>query len=128
MALADVYITDHQPKAAQYYTANEADSEAFFNYQTVLEEYVKEPVNRVRPATPKIGKYARGSIAQRIFEPTLYSEKLTNGTVFYDLLDCDIGGIQEEKMRRVYEAHKKYSDVVLEGDADDDDMRKAILE
>ena len=93
-----------------------------------MEEYNREPVNRARPSAPKVGKYTRGSIAQRIFEPTLYTEKLENGAVFYDILDCDIGGLQEDKMRRTYDNYKKYSEVALEGETDDDELRKALMD
>ena len=85
-------------------------------------------MNRARPQAPKYGKFTRGSLAQKLFEADLYSEKQADGSIFYDVLDCDVGGIDEDMLRRKYEAFKKYGDVVLEGEADDDELRKAIME
>ena len=58
-------------------------------------------------------------MAQRILEPTLYSKKLENGTVFYDLLDCDIGGMDAERVRKIYDSYKKFADVALESEGDE---------
>lgn len=61
------------------------------------------------------GRYERGSLKQRIFEPLADARVLENGTVFFELTDKDIAKeVDESLLRSQYEKIKNLE--ALEGE------------
>lgn len=53
------------------------------------------------------GRFERGSFKQRIFEPLAGAKTLENGTVFYEVKECEITRqINEEKLKADFEKMK----------------------
>lgn len=66
------------------------------------------------------GKYERGSLLQRIFEPLVGSIKLDNGSIYLEILDKDVTlDCDEEKARKRYELLKKDEMTDLDDGSDD---------
>ena len=67
--LKDVYVTDHKHKAAKLTTLSEEEDLEYYNYIKNLQEYNKQPMKGDRVSQFESGRYERGSLKQRIFEP-----------------------------------------------------------
>ena len=123
--LKDVYITDHVAKTKQFMTTSEEEDEQYFNYMKSLQAYNKKIVQQDKPLNfMESGKYERGSLLQRIFEPLAGSMKLENGGIYLEIVDKDVAfDCNEESSRKRYELLKK--DQVTDTDDDSDDTRIA---
>lgn len=67
--LQDVYVTDHVARVKKFSTLSEEEDAEFYNYIRNVEEYNKQPVGPERVSRFESGRFERGSLQQRIFEP-----------------------------------------------------------
>ena len=67
--MKDVYITDHKAKPQRLNTTNSKDDEQFYRYYQSLEKYNAEAKVASRISQYESGRFERGSLAQRVFEP-----------------------------------------------------------
>lgn len=125
--LKDVYTTDHTPRPKKFATTSEEEDMQYYNYIKSLEDYNKKygassnPINLLSK-----GKYERGSLLQKMFEPLNGSTRLENGSIFLEIVDKDLGSLcDEEKARKLYELHKK--DQTSEDADDSDEIRISIV-
>lgn len=106
--LKDVYVTDHVPKTKQLLTTSEEEDAQYYAYMKSLSDYKKKVGHTKRYLNHlESGKYARGSMLQRVFEPLAGSIKQDNGTIFLEILDKDVTlDTDESKARQRYELLK----------------------
>ena len=105
--LRDVYVTDHKAKAAKFITLSPEEDIEYYNYVRSLEEYNRQPMRSERVSKFESGRFERGSFKQRIFEPLAGAKTLENGTVFYEVKECEITRqINEEKLKADFEKMK----------------------
>ena len=105
--MRDVYVTDHKAKPAQYSTLNEDEDLEYYNYVKSLEDYNRQQAKPQRVSRFESGRYERGSLKQRIFEPLADATVLENGTVFLELTDKDIArDLDESALRAEYDRIK----------------------
>lgn len=65
------------------------------------------------------GKYEKGSIKQRIFEPLAGAKKLANGTLYYEVTDKEIASkIDESALRTFFDKIKDMEQIDAEDDAE----------
>ena len=83
--MKDVYVTDHKPQPKKFSTLSSEEDQEYYNYVRSLEEYNKKDVSSQRVSRFESGRYERGSLKQRIFEPLAGAKKLENGTLFYEV-------------------------------------------
>ena len=62
----------------------------YYNYTRSLEDYNKEAVKPARISQFESGRFERGSMKQRIFEPLAGARKLDNGTLFYEISEKEL--------------------------------------
>ena len=104
-----VHITNHEVEEKKLLTNNEDEDLQYYNYIKSLKDYN----NRIGKVEKKLdvmesGKYERGSMLQRIFEPLVGSSKLENGVIYFEMLDKDVcHDCDEAKTRKLYELLKK---------------------
>ena len=125
MQLRDVYVTDHKPKAKKFSTLSEEEDEEYFAYMRSLEDYNERQMGE-RVSQFESGRYERGSMKQRIFEPLAGAKTLENGTLFLELNDKDFGAeLEEDKMRATFDKLRNLE--ALEGE-DEDEIRAAVFD
>ena len=124
--LNDVYITDNKPKAPRYNVNNEKELDVFMNYEANLQAH-NEGLNTVPKAVKRIGKYRKGSLAQKIFEPLIEAERDENGTYNLQVEECEINRIDEESLRTAWENAKKTNEV-HEGEPDDEEWNIQLMQ
>lgn len=120
--MKDVYVTDNKLKTPKYNVNNQKELDTFYKYKKSLEKYNKEVDTDVHTLTRK-GKYEKGSLAQRIFEPLLDAEKDKNGTYFVKVERKEISKTDEETMKKLFENAKSNTNEPLTGETDDDEFR-----
>lgn len=98
--MRDVYVTDHKHKAAKYSTLSAEEDLEYYNYTKAVEDYNKQSMRSERPGRFESGRFERGSLKQRIFEPLADAVKLDNGTMFMELTDKDIASEVNESTLR----------------------------
>lgn len=124
--MQDVYVTDHKPKAAKYSTLSEEEDLEYFNYVKSLEEYNARSMRSDRLSRFESGRFERGSLKQRLFEPLADAQKLENGTVYLELTDKDLGHeLDEERLRAQF--NKLSSQEALEGE-DEAEVRASMFD
>lgn len=117
--LKDVYVTDNKPKTPKYNVNNEKELDAFMKYQESLESY--NTGNSIKPKSAKQrGKYRKGSLAQKVFEPMISAEKNEDGTYYMFVDQQDLYKIDEEALKEKWEVAQKTNEV-CEGDPEDAD-------
>jgi predicted transcriptional regulator len=119
--LKDVYVTDHVPKTKQLLTTNEEEDAQYYAYMKSLSDYKKKVGHTKRYLNHlESGKYARGSMLQRVFEPLAGSIKQDNGTIFLEILDKDVTlDTDESKARQRYELLKNDEASDVESNSED---------
>ena len=76
--MKDVYTTDHVKKTKKFNTLSEDEDKQFYDYLKSIEEYSK---TKAAPVSQfESGRYERGSMKQRLFEPYAGAIKQENGT------------------------------------------------
>ena len=91
-----------------------------------LQEY-KKVAAPARVSQFESGKYARGSLAQRLFEPLAGCKRDENGTLIVEISDKDLQhGLDEAKVRAQFE--RSLNQDVLIAEEDSDELRVAIME
>ena len=88
--MKEVYVTDHKPVQKKYNTLSEEEDEQYYNYVKSLQEYNAKDAASANLSRFESGKYERGSMLQRLFEPLAGAKTLENGTVFLEISDKDI--------------------------------------
>ena len=123
--MKDVYVTDHQPVAKKYVTLSEEEDQEYYNYLRQLEDYNAQP-SSTRVSRYESGRYERGSLKQRIFEPLAGARKLENGTLFYEVSDAEIADLVDEgRLRKQFDNLKEVSAIEAE---DDDEVHAAMFD
>ena len=107
-----MYITDNIYKTPKYNVNNAKELDAFYNYQKSVQKYNSE-IDKTEHSIEKKGKYEKGSLAQRIFEPILGAEQDENGTYFVKIESREISKTDEETMRKIFENAKARSNEPL---------------
>jgi len=98
--MKDVYITDHKAKPAKFNTTNAKEDEQFYKYHQSLQQYNTETNNTPRISQFESGRFERGSLAQRVFEPLAGAKRNENGTLVYEVLDKELSyGLDEARLR-----------------------------
>ena len=126
--MKDLYMTDHVPKTKKYNTLNEEEDKQFYEHLKRLQEH-----NQQSEATEQVdqfesGKYARGSLSQKIFEPLAGAKKLENGTRFIEFQDKDLSiEMDEATLRDQYELVKDVGEQVDIEDEDQEALREALV-
>ncbi len=120
--LKDVYTTDNKYKAPKYNVNNEKELDAFIKYQEELESY-NAAIEKKTEVVKKRGKYRKGTLAQKIFEPLIDAQKDENGTYNVVIDEVEIRNVDEESLRRAYENAKAISNGVHEGEIEDEEFR-----
>lgn len=83
--MEDVYITDHKPREKKYHTNSKKEDEAFYKYEQSLKEYMDAPIEAAEPAKVYSGRYKRGSLAQKMFDPLAMATKNEDGTLIFEV-------------------------------------------
>jgi hypothetical protein len=86
--LKNVYVTDHKFKAPKLNTLNEDEDVDFYNYQQSLNDYQKTS-DPVRVSQFESGRYERGTLLQKIFEPLAGARRNDDGTLVFQMTDKD---------------------------------------
>jgi hypothetical protein len=81
--MQEVYITDHSHKKKMFLTNSKKEDKEFFRIAESLKEWNAAPVKKNEAAYS--GRYPRGSLAQRVFEPLALTKRDENGTLVVDL-------------------------------------------
>jgi hypothetical protein len=98
--MKDVYITDHKAKPGKFNTTNAKEDEQFYKYYQSLQQYNSEVNNTQRISQFESGRFERGSLAQRVFEPLAGAKRNENGTLVYEVLDKELSyGLDEARLR-----------------------------
>ena len=121
--LKDVYVTDHTPRVKKFNTNSESEDVQYYNYMKSLEDYKRKFQSVDKKTNPmESGKYARGSLLQRMLEPLAGSVKLDNGSVYLEVLDKDLKvELDEDRAKKLYDLYKQ--DQVSEDDDASDEIR-----
>ena len=124
--LSDVYVTDHKPAVKKFSTLSDEEDEEYFNYAQSLKEYNQEEVTPARISRFESGRYERGSLKQRLFEPLAGSRTLDNGTLFYEVSEKELSReLDETKLRETFDKLKDLE--ALEGE-EEADIRVAMMD
>lgn len=86
--MKDVYVTDHKYKAPKLNTLSEDEDVDFYNYQQSLLDYQKS-AEPVRVSIYESGRYERGSLLQKMFEPLAGARRNDDGTLVFAMTDKD---------------------------------------
>lgn len=123
--LKDVFVTDHTPKVKQFLTTSEEEDQQYYNYMKSLSDYNKKLGHEGKPLNQmESGKYERGSMMQRVFEPLAGAVNISNGGLFMEIIDKDVAlDCDEDKARKLYDLLKE--DQLMEGDDGSDELRIA---
>jgi hypothetical protein len=80
-------------------------------------------------AEKKPFKFEKGSLLQKIFDPLSTAQKLSNGAVFYNLTDSELGPSlpDEAQLKEEYEKVKAGGEVEVSQDAETE-LRLAVLQ
>lgn len=106
--MKDVYVTDHKHKATKFNTLSEEEDEHFFAYMQELKAY-KSAAPKSEASQFESGRYERGSILQRMFEPLAGASRNQDGTMVYTIVDKDLQyGLDESIMRGEFDRANKY--------------------
>jgi hypothetical protein len=124
--LKDVYITDNKPKTPKYVVNNDKELEAFMRYQESLEGY-NAGIDAKSASVKKRGKYRKGSLAQRLFEPMVDAEKDADGSYFVKVDAQEITKTDEETLRRLYENAKTQTNEICDAEPDADEFREKLM-
>jgi hypothetical protein len=99
--MKDVYITDHTRKQERYNTLNAGEDQDFFKYaQSVAEFNATSTTPETSTQLEYSSKYKRGSLAQRMFDPLASAKRLSNGTLFVEVNEAELGDISEDRLRK----------------------------
>jgi len=124
--MRDVYITDHKVKAPKFSTLSAQEDFEYYNYVRSLEDYNKTPMRSERVSQFESGRYERGSLKQRIFEPLAAAKTLENGTIFYEVKDVEITPhLNEDNLRKDYEKMKNLEPIEA---SDENEVRIAMFD
>lgn len=101
--LEDVYVTDHVAKEPLRLTNSEEEDQDFESYEKSVEAYNAEDASA--SATGNTGKFARGSLLQRITDPFDGAPRNAEGTILYNVKESELASLgldDEEYLRQLY--------------------------
>lgn len=129
--MGEVYMTDHTPKQQRYHTANAAEDTDFFKYKQSVAEFNAMTTTTENPTDAPVvydGRYKRGSLAQRMFDPLATAQRLSNGSLFIEVTDAELKGHiwNDENTRKVYERLNDQSELEF-GEDEAADARIALF-
>lgn len=127
MALKDVYVTDHKAEAKKYLTNGEEEDQDFYDYEQSLKDYYA--AGSASSGAAGSGKYARGSLMQRIVDPFAGSTRDAEGSIVIEVTDQELAAEQldsEERMRQRYERVASSAEA-WDVDPEDEDAWRAAL-
>ena len=126
--MKDVYITDHKAKPAKFNTTNAKEDEQFYKYHQSLQQYNTETNNTPRISQFESGRFERGSLAQRVFEPLAGAKRNENGTLVYEVLDKELSyGLEEARLRSQFERAQNQSPIE-QTEEEAEELRIALME
>jgi len=103
----DVYVTDHKHIAKKFSTLSAEEDMEYYNYVRSLEGYNQAPAQSTRVSQFNSGRFEKGTMKQRIFEPLAGAQKLANGTLFYEVSEKELSAeLNEDKMRAAFDRMK----------------------
>jgi len=115
--MKDVYVTDHKHVAKKFVTLSDEEDMEYYRYVKSLEEYNKESENLHRINRFSAGRFEKGSLKQRIFEPLADAQTLENGTVFYEVSDKEMSReLNDEKLRATFDIMKNIPETIEGGE------------
>ena len=127
-AMKDVYITDHVAKPRKFNTINAKDDEQFFNYYQSLQQYNAEAKKAPRVSQHESGRFERGSLAQRVFEPLAGAKLNENGSLVYEVQDKELSyGLEESRLRSQFERAQSQSPIE-QTEEEAEELRIALIE
>lgn len=124
--MADVYVTDHKPVPKKFSTLSEEEDQEYYEYVRGLQEYNKKQMAGDRVSRFESGRFERGSMKQRLFEPLAGAVKLENGTTFYEVSENEIARqIDQDRLRAKFD--RANSEEPLEA-GDEAEVRAAMYD
>jgi len=125
-AMRDVYITDHKKKAEKMHTLSEEEDAQFYEYMQSLNNYQKAP-EPTRVSQFESGRYPRGSLRQKLFEPLAGARRNADGTLVFEMSERDLANcFSESAMRKEFE--KASANEVQPSDEDDEEAEQAMVD
>ncbi len=125
-AMKDVYVTDHKYRAPKLHTLSEEEDAQFHAYMQSLESYQKAP-KPARVSQFESGKYPRGSLRQKLFEPLAGARRNAEGTLVFEMSERDVANAYTEAGMR-QEFATANANEVLPGSWEDDDTQQELID
>lgn len=123
----DVFITNHKADTPRYLTLNEDEDLHFQEYMASLQTYKEKPVAK-RVSQYESGRYERGSLAQRLFEPLAGAHRNEQGALEVSISDKDLRTyLDTDKMRRQFERASN-TDEMPGSEEEQEELRVALLD
>jgi len=72
------------------HTLSEEEDRHFFEYMQELKNYKSEKGKTTRVSQFESGRYKKGSLKQRLFEPLAGASRDANGTLVFEFTDSDL--------------------------------------
>lgn len=124
--MQDVFVTDHKPIEKKFSTLSKSEDAEYYAYMRSLEDYNTTQMKGERVSQFESGRFERGSLKQRIFEPLAGATTLENGSLFYEVSEKELAGeLNEDKLRATF---AKLRDVEAMDAEDEADVRIAMYD
>merc|ERR1711885_60713 len=127
--LKDVYVTDHVAKEPLRLTNSEEEDQDFESYEQSVEAYNAEASSVATAGNT--GKFARGSLLQRITDPFDGAPRNAEGTILYSVKDSELAGLgldDEEYLRHLYNKRVADDEVWDVDEEDEEAFRLGLVE
>lgn len=127
--LKDVYVTDHVAKEPLRLTNSEEEDQDFESYEQSVEAYNAESTSAA--TSGNTGKFARGSLLQRITDPFDGAPRNAEGTILYSVKDSELAGLgldDEEYLRHLYNKRVADDEVWDVDEEDEEAFRLGLVE
>lgn len=83
-------MTDHTPAPKQYLTTSDAEDNDAAEYERALAEYNTAQIQKV---SSHDGKYEKGSLMQRMFDPFAGAARAEDGAIEYTLDEKELSSL-----------------------------------
>jgi len=128
--LADVYVTDHVAKEPLRLTNSEEEDQDFMDYEQSVEAYNAD-ASSFQGAAGNSGRYARGSLMQRITDPFDGAPRNADGSILYTVKDSELAGLgldDDEYLRHLYNKRVADDEVWDVDEEDEEAFRLGLVE
>lgn len=124
--LEDVYVTDHVPAPKQYLTKNEEEEDDAAEYEKALADYNQAQITKTESHE---GKYEKGSLMQKMFDPFAGAARAEDGAIEYTLEEKELASMKLDDEADLRELYKRFTTEaeVLEFDPEDEEAWNNIL-